>query len=675
MAVRTAVSSPYAFSVRAVRRSRLLPVTRKHWPADIALAAVATALNVAGSLRPEGDVTYDFRDGGPLLVVLSAVAGLALAVRRIRPLASFLVVAGSVTIVEAQSWQIGWLPVTLAFSGYALGAYGSRRQGLIGLGAALLAMAGLAGEAAAGFESWLAVSAPAELLLAWIFGRVVGYRRRIADEARLQALHLTRTGAVTVERAAQSERLRVARDLHDTVTNQLSIVAIHASAPSSADGAEVVLARIRAGARASMDDLRRLLGALRQGNDAVSDLDRSLARVTGWTPDDRSPRRLPSQLPTDWPMDLALGLAVMVVNLVGSLIPDTHVTPPYREPILWVLGPLAAASGLALILRRRFPVTVLAIVFGVVTMVEVLWWQTGTMPASLLIATYTVGAWAPLRRGAMAMGAMYAASAVVTVCLFVADSPAYAESADPESVIAVGVPWLIGVFIGRKRRAVERALQQAHDAERAQAVAEERAVADERLRVARDLHDVIAHGLAAIAVESAVARRQFGGRDFAVIDAASHAALEALREMLDVLQGTAPDQPAPGLPELEALVATHRAAHGPVALDLDPDVDEESAGLRLTVHRIVQEALANVGRHAPGASAMVTVRRARDNVEVTVEDDGPRLSPAGGAGTGSGFGLVGMRERVEVFGGTLEAGPTGGQGFRVSARLPRGARC
>ena len=673
MAVRTGATTPYADAVRTPKLSRWTPAGREDWPVDLALAAAITALNVAGAVMPGQGV----RDGVVLLVVLSAVAGLALVARRSRPLASFLIVASIVMLVEALGWQLGWLPWTLLFSGYGLGAHGSRRSALAGLGATLAAIAGLALMQARGFDSWLDVSEPAGLLLVWVFGRVVAHRRVVADEARRHAFHIARTSAVATEQAVLAERLRVARDLHDTVTNQLAVVAVHAAGHPDATAAGVVLARIEAGARASMDDLRRMLGALRQGDDVDSELGRSLARVTGWTQPEQPQRKAPQQLRSfvsaDWPIDVALGLAVMAVNVTGSLVPDTASTPPYREPVVWVLALLAAISGAALIVRRQFPVAVLAVVFAVLSLVEALWWQSGTMPASLLIATYTVGAWAPLRRGALAMLAMLLASVGAAVVQYFAESPAF-EEANLESVLVICTPWVIGVVIGRRRRVAERALQEAREAEQAHAIAEERAVADERVRVVRDLHDIVAHGLAAIAVESAVARRQFGDRDFAVIDGASHAALDALRDMLGVLQGTTPDEPAPGLAELDTLVSAHRATHGPVTLEVDPAVADESASLRLTVHRIVQEALTNVGRHAPGASATVAVRPSGGAVEVVVEN-GDRRLVTGGAEHGNGFGLAGMRERIALFGGALEAGPVDDGVFRVHARLPRQARC
>jgi signal transduction histidine kinase len=648
---------------------------RADWPVDVALAAAVTALNIAGALAP---VTAGYRDGGAPMVVLSAVAGLALAWRRIRPLASFIVIAGVVQLTMALQWHNGLLAWSLMFAGYALGAFGSRRSAFIGLGAFLAAFVGLAVAKVPGLASWLAVSAPAGLLLAWAFGRIVAYRRRVAVEASRHAVHLARTSAAASERAAYAERLRVARDLHDTVTNQLAIIAVHAAGRLTAARADAaagaVLERIVAGARSSMDDLRRLLGALRQADGTVSDLDRSLARVTGWTAASERPRwRPPPSLSRDWPTDVALGLAIMAVNLVGSLVPDTSDSAAYRQPVVPVLAVLAAVPGLALIMRRRFPVAVLAVVLTVVAVVQSLHWQDGTLPGALLIATYAVGAWAPLRRGALAMLGLLMVAVGGTIFLYVTGSPAFEEWGDPVSALAICTPWAIGVLIGRRRRAADRAVQEAREAERAHAIAEAKAVADERLRVARDLHDVIAHGIAAIVVESAVARRQFVGDDFAVIDDASHAALNALRAMLDVLQGTTPGEPAPGLAELDALVGAHRATHGPVTLEVDPAVAKESASLRLTVHRIVQEALTNVGRHAPGASATVRVHRIGDGVEVAVDDDGRRLVTSG-AGTGSGFGLAAMRERIELFGGELDAGPRG-DGFFVHARLPREARC
>jgi signal transduction histidine kinase len=142
-----------------------------------------------------------------------------------------------------------------------------------------------------------------------------------------------------------------------------------------------------------------------------------------------------------------------------------------------------------------------------------------------------------------------------------------------------------------------------------------------------------------------------------------------LRRMLTALSTAAPEMPAPGLDELEALVAAHSATHGPVDLSVDALVASEAASLRLTVYRIVQEALTNVGRHAPGAKAVVDVSCTDNQVVVRVEDDGRvRRRPRTGGG---GFGLAGMRERVALAGGTFSTGPTRVGGFQVEAKLVR----
>lgn len=220
-------------------------------------------------------------------------------------------------------------------------------------------------------------------------------------------------------------------------------------------------------------------------------------------------------------------------------------------------------------------------------------------------------------------------------------------------------------------------------AERAQAAATERAIADERTTVARELHDLVAHGVTGVTVQAAAARSNghggAGDQALAVIEAAGRRALADLRQMLVALRD--PDAqselaPAPGLPELEALVVAHRAAHGPVRLVVDPAVAAEPESLRLTTYRLVQEALTNVGKHAPGSAATVMVCATHDGVSVLVEDEGCSRSvrpvTRGKDGTG-GYGLVGMRERVALFRGSLTAEDNGSGGFRVFVRLHRQA--
>jgi signal transduction histidine kinase len=207
------------------------------------------------------------------------------------------------------------------------------------------------------------------------------------------------------------------------------------------------------------------------------------------------------------------------------------------------------------------------------------------------------------------------------------------------------------------------------------------AVMEERSRMARELHDVVAHGLSLIVVQAAAERRALGqGRSSreasqAVLEAVENAGREALTE-LRLLLGLLrrPDEepslrPQPSLRQLDQVVDAARAS----GLDVELSVDDEavaalSAGLDLTAYRIVQECLTNVVKHAGARRVRIVVRRTARDLEVEVLDDGPGLGEGLPEG---GHGLLGMRERVGVYGGSLEAGPADpGPGFRVHARLP-----
>ena len=217
----------------------------------------------------------------------------------------------------------------------------------------------------------------------------------------------------------------------------------------------------------------------------------------------------------------------------------------------------------------------------------------------------------------------------------------------------------------------------------------------ERLHAAREPHDGVSHTLSVITVRSGVAARLARTRPEEVpaaltaIEEAARTAMADLRRMLGPLQedgsGSAPAPvaelaPVPGLVELELLASAPRASHGAVELAVDPGVERAAESLRLAVYRLVQEALTNVRKHAPGASVRVFVRAVDDGIEVEVGDDRARgrTAPNGaGANAGAigdhehdhGYGHAGMRERVALFDGDLVAGPTAGGGFRVLATL------
>jgi len=252
------------------------------------------------------------------------------------------------------------------------------------------------------------------------------------------------------------------------------------------------------------------------------------------------------------------------------------------------------------------------------------------------------------------------------------------------TLLVVTVAWLGGENLraGRDRNAVlaERARRLEDEREER----DRRAVAAERLRIARELHDVVAHSMSVIAVQAGVAhhvldtRPELGRQALATVETSARAALVEMRRLLGVLrQGDEPEAilaPTPGLADVPELVR-HLAEAG-LEVDLtvtgapDGAPDVVPPGVDLTAYRIVQEALTNALRHG-GSPARVRIECSASEVVVDVRDPGPGLKDGAAPGTGTGHGLVGMRERVAVFGGRLRAGPDAG-GFRVTATLPFG---
>jgi signal transduction histidine kinase len=226
--------------------------------------------------------------------------------------------------------------------------------------------------------------------------------------------------------------------------------------------------------------------------------------------------------------------------------------------------------------------------------------------------------------------------------------------------LAIGA-WGLGEGARNRRSAIEEEAR--------------RAVSEEQARIARELHDVIAHSVAVIVVQAAAADDVFDERPDqarAALRSIEHAGRDALAELRRLLGGVraetaAPEDPQPGLDRLDELAEPLRAGGLDVVVRREGNPAALPAGVDLSAYRIVQEALTNTLRHARATSAEVIVRYGADAVEVDVRDDGHPTAPADGAG---GRGLVGMRERASLLGGTLEAGPLPRGGYRVHARLP-----
>jgi signal transduction histidine kinase len=210
--------------------------------------------------------------------------------------------------------------------------------------------------------------------------------------------------------------------------------------------------------------------------------------------------------------------------------------------------------------------------------------------------------------------------------------------------------------------------------------AKQRLASQERLALARELHDAIGHGLSTIAVQSSAARMALDAgradsalRALSAVESSSRATMREMRELVTVLRGPAADlAPRSGLDDLPALVERIRESGVAARLSVADGLQGLPAGTQATVYRIVQEGLTNVVRHAAGAWAEAGVEREGNTVVVAVQDGGGRVVPPAAAdGAAGGYGLAGLRERVQLVGGTLDAGPAGA-GWRLSARLPVG---
>ena len=241
--------------------------------------------------------------------------------------------------------------------------------------------------------------------------------------------------------------------------------------------------------------------------------------------------------------------------------------------------------------------------------------------------------------------------------------------------ITFSIAWVIGFAVGEKFREVDEAKERAELAESEREERARRAVADERARIARELHDVVGHSVSVMTVQaSAVRVRLDDDQDqirnaLEVVERTGREALAEMRRMVGVLRH--PDEgpalaPQPSLEQIQSLVERAREAGLPVELRIEGDPVELPSGVDLTAYRLVQEGLTNAIKHARAQRAEVLVRYAAGQVEVTVSDDGD----GGGDGDGSGHGLVGIRERVSVYGGRLEAGVRPEGGFRLRATLP-----
>jgi signal transduction histidine kinase len=292
---------------------------------------------------------------------------------------------------------------------------------------------------------------------------------------------------------------------------------------------------------------------------------------------------------------------------------------------------------------------------------------------SILLYVYSVASLCPRR---VSLAGLAATEAMLGLVFLARPKALGDRSTLVVDCVVVAAAWWLGDGTRRRQEAILAARQRAAELERAREELARTAVVEERLRIARELHDVVAHSMSIIAVQSGVgahvldSQPEEARKALAAVEATSRQALTEMRRLLGVLRQEAEPSgslaPSPGLAEVDALAAEVARAGARVEVRIEGTRPELSLGLDLSAYRIVQEALTNVVRHAGPATARVRIRYAPDSVDVEVVDDGRGGDPR----PGDGHGIAGMRERAALYGGSLEAGPLPGGGFRVAAHLP-----
>ena len=368
-------------------------------------------------------------------------------------------------------------------------------------------------------------------------------------------------------------------------------------------------------------------------------------------------------------IDIAIAAALAAVGLLEVLTASSFDDDPRGIVALVVAGmtlPLAA--------RRRWPTAALATVLVMASVASA--WNvfddTAFGLGVLLVSSYTVAAHCELGRaaagGALILG--WGAWSVLVDGVPVGDYLFVA--------VILGCVWAAGRTVrGRRQLAAALAHQNLLLAHEQEARAKQ-AVAEERTRIARELHDVVAHNVSVMVVQAGAERRALGdqnGRTREVLETIESTGRQALGEMRRLLGMLRKDDdelalaPQPSLEHLGLLVSQVREAGMPVEVEIEGEPEPLPAGVDLSAYRIVQEALTNALKHAGPARALVRLRYRRDELEIEIVDDGPGPGESNGAG---GHGLVGMRERVSMFGGDLAAGERREGGYAVRARLPLG---
>jgi signal transduction histidine kinase len=362
----------------------------------------------------------------------------------------------------------------------------------------------------------------------------------------------------------------------------------------------------------------------------------------------------PDLMKLDWALALGFAVVGQVEVWLGN---GAH----GERPVVAISGTILAAT---VAVRRRYPGTAGIVAILAVGVVALAWRPPSliTYGVAWMCSVYGLTVWAGPRR--FALGA-----ALLVIPTLVARAFGGGPSGSIEFVVIALIVMLL------VRRGIRGREERAELAEREREVAAREAVVEERARIARELHDVVAHNVSMMVVQAGAERRVVDDANgstrevLQTIEQIGRSALTEMRRLLGMLRSDADDPlaPQPGLDDLPTLVGQVREAGLPVELHVDGERRELPVGIELSAYRIVQEALTNALKHAGKAHASVRVRYGADSLELEIVDDGAGARAPVASG---GHGLVGMRERVALYGGRLDAGRRPSGGFAVRVLLP-----
>jgi signal transduction histidine kinase len=357
-------------------------------------------------------------------------------------------------------------------------------------------------------------------------------------------------------------------------------------------------------------------------------------------------------------VDAALAVVLTAIALLSIVVGGDAATHPLAAALTAPLMTVPIA------VRRRWPLAVGIIVPVTGAFANGLWdGQSIAYPIAEFMALYALAVWTSTREFAIGTAA-FVSAALISALL---------PNGGSDGSVLFAIVGVIAMLLARN--VVKDREHKAELAERERDVAAREAVVEERARIARELHDAIAHNVSMVVMQAGAERRvlEKGGGSphelLETIEQVGRGALTEMRRLIGMLRSDAGDPlaPEPGLADVSLLVAQVRAAGLPVDLSIEGTRRELPLGIELSAYRIIQEALTNALKHAGDARASVLIRYGEDSLELEIADDG---AGAPAAVTSSGHGLVGMKERVSLYGGRLDAGHRAGRGFAVRVLLP-----